>query len=125
MDHSEEDFPAFLARRRQGRQSQVIELFEKTMSWRDESYRQMSEIITSHNKSIDKGYNELIEEVFKLQNQVSVLHKERTVWLKTLEGNNEMVSDLQAEVSVLRKEKIVLLETVKSLNGDRRQVSAK
>ena len=125
MDHSEEDFPAFLARRRQGRQSQVIELFEKTMSWRDESYRQMSDIISSHNKSIDKGYNELIEEVFKLKNQVSVLHKERNVWLKTLKGNNDMVSDLQAEVSVLRKEKIVLLETVKSLNGDRRQVSAK
>ena len=131
MDHSEEDFSAFLSRRKKERQSQVRELSEKLLSWRDESHRQISDIISSHNTSIDKGYNDLVEEVFNLQNQVSVLQKEQNVLLDIIKNsklNNDFaqeVKDLKAEISNLKKERIVLLDTVHILNGDRRQVDAK
>ena len=99
MDYTEEDFSAksSLIRRKNERQSQVRDMFQEIISWRDESHRHISHIISSHNKGIDKGYNDLVEEVSKLQNQISVLRKERTVFL----------------------------ETIDSLNGDLRQMSAK
>ena len=78
-------------------QSQVMDLIEKFSSWRDESHRQMSNIISSHSRSISKGFNVIVQEV----------------------------SDLQTEISALRKERNVLLETINNLNGDIRQMSTK
>ena len=78
-------------------QSQVKDLIEKLSSWRDESHRQMSDIISSHSGSINKGFNDLSEEF----------------------------SDLKANVFILRKERNVLLETINNLNGEIRQMSAR
>ena len=77
--------------------NQVKELIQKLSSWRDESHRQMSNIVSSQSISIDKGFNDLAKEF----------------------------SDLQSQVSLLGKERNVLLETINNLNGEIRQMSAK
>ena len=99
MDHTGEDSPAKInmTKGQKGCQSQVKNLIKKLASWRDESHRQMSDIISSHGGSIDKGFSDLAEEF----------------------------SDMQAHVSVLEKERNVLLETINNLNGEIRQMSAK
>ena len=50
-------------------QSQVTDLINKLYSWRDESHRQMSDIISYHSRSIDEGFNNLFEEFSHLQAQ--------------------------------------------------------
>ena len=78
-------------------QSQVNDLFEKLISWRDESHKEISYIINSYNSHVKMGINNLVNEV----------------------------SDLQDELSVIRKERNVLLETVENLSGEIRHLSAK
>ena len=78
-------------------QSQVRNLIQQLSSWKDESHRQMSNILSSHSRSIKHGFNGLAEEF----------------------------NDLLAQVSVLREERNVLLETVDNLNNEIRQMSAK
>ena len=73
------------------------DLFEKLSSWSEESHGQITKIITSHNSSIRKGIRDLAEEV----------------------------DGLQAELSIIKKERTVLLETVDNLNGEIRQLNAK
>ena len=77
--------------------SHVKDLINNLSSWRDESHRQMSNILSYHTKSIDKGLNDIVQEV----------------------------TDLQTQVAVLRNERKTLLETVNSLNSEIRQLSAK
>ena len=48
-------------------QNQVREFIHKLSSWRDESHKQMSNIISSHTRSIDMGFNGLVEEFNDLQ----------------------------------------------------------
>ena len=78
-------------------QNEVHDLFEKLVSWRDESHKHISGIIDSHNNTLKKGIDNLVKEV----------------------------SNLQDDLSVIRKEKNVLLETVENLNGEIRHLSAK
>ena len=78
-------------------QREVGNLFDKLGSWRDESHKQISDIINFHSSSINKGINDLVKEV----------------------------GDLQAELSVTKKERNVLLDTVENLNGEIRHLSAK
>ena len=128
MDQAKNEFSAFLDWRKNERETEVKHLFEKMLSWRDESYRQISDIVHSNNKSVDKAYNDLLEVVFKLQNQVSDLRKEKSSLIDTIDNstatNSQKIEDLRAEISTLRRERSVLLETVQSLNGDRRQMTA-
>ena len=77
-------------------QSEMKEVFDKLISLREESYRQFSDIIDSHNSSVSKGINDLVNEVY----------------------------DLRAELSLVRKEKSVLIETVDNLNVEIRQLGA-
>ena len=94
MDHS---FKHNMTKGQKDCQRQVKELIKKLDSWRDESHRQVSNIISSHSKNIDNNINELVDEF----------------------------SELQAQVSVLREERNVLLETIKNLNGEIKQMSVK
>merc|ERR1712154_118118 len=71
--------------------------FEKLLSWRNESHKEISCIINSYNSHVKMGINNLVKEV----------------------------SNLQDELTVIRKEKNVLLETVENLNGEIRHLSAK
>ena len=76
---------------------QVRDLIQKLKYWRDESHKNISDIISAHTGYIDIGFKKLAEEF----------------------------EDLEAQVSVLRKEKSVLLETIDNLNNEIRQVGAK
>ena len=58
-------------------QSQVNDLFEKLISWRDESHEKISSIINSHNSTVKKGINDLVKEVSNLQDELSVIRMER------------------------------------------------
>lgn len=73
------------------------DVFEKLISFSEESHRQFSDIIECYGSNLSKGIDELIEEV----------------------------SDLRAELSLVRQEKTVLIETVGNLNGEIRQLSGK
>ena len=83
--------------KREQTQSEIKEVFDKLSSWREQSHNEFSEIMNAHSSSISKGINDLVEEV----------------------------CDLRVELSVLKKEKSVLIETVDNLNGEIRQLSAK
>ena len=78
-------------------QSQLKDIINNLSSWRHESHRQMSNIISSHSRTVDEGINDIFLEV----------------------------RDLQAQVTVLIKEKEALLETVNILNNEIRQMSVK
>ena len=78
-------------------QNQVRDMIQTLNSWRDESHAQMSNIISSYTKSIDLGFNGLVEEF----------------------------NDLHAQNDILRNERNLLLETVDNLNNEIRQMSAK
>ena len=78
-------------------QIDVGDMFGKLMEWRSESNRQFMDILDSHRSSISKGMNNLVEEIF----------------------------ELRGELSVIRKEKAILLEAVDDMKSERRQMSAK
>ena len=78
-------------------QSEAKELFDELNSWKEESNRQMSKIISSHKSNINDGVKDLVEKV----------------------------AGLEEDLSVLKKEKTVLLDTVNNLNGEIRQFNAK
>ena len=86
MDQTKNEFSAFLDWRKNERETEVKHIFEKILAWRDESYRQISDIFHSNNKSVDKAYNDLLEVVFKLQNQVSDLRKEKSSLIDTIDN---------------------------------------
>ena len=86
-----------MSKTHRGYQSEIGDLFSKLNLWMEESLRQFSSIIDSHKKSISEGVNDLVEEVDKLQTELSAIKKENTV----------------------------LIETVSSLNGEIRRHSAK
>ena len=65
-------------------QSEVNNLFKKFRYLRDEIQKQFSSVINSHSESINKGINELVEEVDQLKAHVSVITNEVNVLLDTL-----------------------------------------
>ena len=77
--------------------SEVRIVFEKLALFREESHRQIFDIINSHNNSVNKGTNDLVSEV----------------------------TDLQDELSVIKKEQHGLLEIIDNLNGEIRQLNEK
>ena len=56
---------------------QVMDLFQKLASWKEESQRQFSNIINFHSTSITNGISGLVGEFFDLKAQLSVTTKER------------------------------------------------
>ena len=77
------------------------DLLEKLNSWRDESHRQISSIITSHSGNINNGIKGLVEEVCDLKSEVSVLRKERTVLLETVDNLNGEIRHLNDKLQLL------------------------
>ena len=75
-------------------QSEVRHLLEKLSSWREESNRQFSNIIDSHTQNIDKGVNDLAEEVCDLRTKLTIITKERNDLLENvgkLSGENRQL----------------------------------
>ena len=79
-------------------QSQVTKLIDKLYSWRDESHRQMSEILDYHRKGIDESFNNLFEEFSHLHGQVSTLREERGKLLMSVDSLNKDIGKLNAKV---------------------------
>ena len=80
--------------------SQVRGLIQKLSSWRDESHRQMSNILSSHIRSIDVGFNGLVEEFSDMQAQVLVLRKERNGLLETVDNLNNEIMQMGAKLTL-------------------------
>ena len=75
-------------------QSEVRHLLEKLSSWREESNRQFSNIIDSHTQNINKGVNDLAEEVCDLRTKLAIITKERNDLLENvgkLSGENRQL----------------------------------
>ena len=58
-------------------QGEVMDLFQKLASWKEESQRQFSNIMNFHSTSITNGISGLVGEFFDLKAQLSVTTKER------------------------------------------------
>ena len=56
--------------------SEAMELLNKFTQWRENSRRQLIDIIDSYNESIDEGFNDLVKEVSDLHTKVSVIKDE-------------------------------------------------
>ena len=78
-------------------QNEIYDLFEKLISWRDESHKEISSIINSHNSTVKKGINDLVKEVNNLQDELSVIRKERHVLLETVENLNGEIRHLSTK----------------------------
>merc|ERR1711884_338462 len=79
-------------------QSQLNDLFEKLVSWRDESHKEISYIINSYNSHVKLGIKNLVNEVSNLQDELSVIRKERNVLLETVENLNGEIGHLSAKI---------------------------
>ena len=97
MDHS---FKGDMTKGQNECQKQVGELIEKLASWRDESHRQMINILNSHSSNIDKGFNDIAVEFSELQAQVSVLRNERNVLLETIENLNGEIKQMSVQATL-------------------------
>ena len=87
--------------------SDVRAVFEKLNLWKNESQRQLSDIIDTQNNSITEGINELVKRVSTLEGELSDVTQERTVLQQT-------VANLNGEISVLNEkltEATTLLES--------------
>ena len=106
MDHPRKDSSAKInmSKCQEECQSQVRDLIQKLSSWRDDSHRQMSNIISSHSRGIDKGFNGLVEEFSDLHAQVSVLRKERNVLLETIDNLNNEIRQMGAQLPIAEPE---------------------
>ena len=80
-------------------QSEVRVLFEKLTSLREESHRQFSDIINSHGGSISDGINDLFAEVSNLQDELSVVRKERNVLLETVDNLKGEIRQLHSKLT--------------------------
>ena len=100
-------------------------MFSKFRSFREDTQRQFSSFINAHSERINKGLNDLVDEVCQLQNQVSSITNEKNVLQTRIAMiTNEKVV-LQTQMSIITNEKDVLLETVANLNAEIRQMNAK
>ena len=65
-------------------QREVRDLFSKLNSWMEESQSQFSSLITSNNGIITKGVDDLVQEVRKLQEELSIVKKEKNILIGTV-----------------------------------------
>ena len=83
------------------RQEEAKDLFEKLISWKEESHRQISSTINSLSSNIDIGFQDLVEEVCGIQSELLVLRKERTVLLDTVGNLNSEIRQLNSKLRPL------------------------
>lgn len=91
------------------KESQVMGFIWRLTLWKDESKRQMSNIISIHSESIDKSFNELVEEFRNIEGHVSELKKERKVLLDTINNLNTEIKNMTSKSTQVEP---VVLETV-------------
>ena len=95
-------WPKLKQMRKMDCQSKAKKFFEELASWKEESHKQISNIINSHSGNINDGINALVEEVGGLQTELSVLRKERTVLLDTVDNLNGEMRRANAKLQLLQ-----------------------
>merc|ERR1712117_798263 len=88
-------------------QSKVGNFFEQLSSRRDESYKQISDIINSHNHAIKEGISNLVKKVSDLQDELSIMRNERNILLETVENLNGEIRHLNAKMSITPSEDLI------------------
>ena len=83
-------------------QSEVKHLLEKLISWREESNRQFSDIIDSHTSNINKGINDLAEEVCDLRAKLYIITKERNDLLENVDKLSSENKQLRGAIHVVQ-----------------------
>ena len=82
--------------------SRAKDFFNELGSWRDESQKQFSNIIESHNANIIEGISHLVAEVGGLQSQLSMTTKERNVLIETVKNLNDEIRQLKSITTKLQ-----------------------
>ena len=82
--------------------TEVRDLLEKLRSWREESNRQLSNIIDSHTNSISKGINDLAEEICDLQSKLSVTTQEKNNLLENVDKLSSENRQLKAVIRIVQ-----------------------
>ena len=82
--------------------SRAKAFFDELGSWRDESQKQFSNIIESHNANIIEGISHLVAEVGGLQSQLSMTTKERNVLIETVKNLNDEIRQLKSITTKLQ-----------------------
>ena len=88
-------------------QNRVSNFFEQLVSRRDESHKQISDIINSHDSAIKDGISNLMKKVSNLQDELSIIRKERNVLLETVENLNGEIRHLNDKIPVTPPEDII------------------
>ena len=88
-------------------QSKVCYFFEQLVSTRDESHKQISDIIKYHDSAIKEGINNLVKKVSDLQDELSIIRKERNVLLETVENLNGEIRHLNDKIAITAPEDII------------------
>ena len=83
-------------------QSEVKYLLEKLSSWKEEINEQLSNIIDSHASNINKGINDMAEEVCDLRSKHSVITKERDDLLKKVAKLSSENTQLRAAINIIQ-----------------------
>ena len=78
-------------------QSEVRDLFKKLTSFKEESQRQLSDIINGCTYNISEGIKNLVEEVCDLKTQLSLTAKERDDLLETVDKLNGEIRHMSDE----------------------------
>ena len=79
-------------------QSKVGHFFDQLASRRDESYKQISDIINSHDSTIKEGISNLVKKVSNLQDELSIMRNERNVLLETVDHLNNEIRQFNEQV---------------------------
>ena len=74
------------------------DFLSKLSSWKEESHRQLSNIINCHSSNISDGIKDLAEEVCSLQSEVSLIRKEKSVLLETVDNLNGEIKQLNCKI---------------------------
>ena len=77
---------------------EVNDIFEKLASWKEESLTQWSKVIHLHHESVNKGIDDLVEEVDRLKAQLSASTKERNNLIETVKILSDEISTLNSKL---------------------------
>ena len=78
-------------------QTEAKGFFEELISWKEESYAQISNIIDSHNNNVTSGIKDLEDEICGLQTELLSLREERAVLLKTVDYLHSEIRELKTK----------------------------
>ena len=77
------------------------DLFAKLSSLREESYRQFTDLMNCHSSNIRDGIRDLTEKVYSLQSELSVMRKEKSALLETVDDLNREIRQLHIKSQCL------------------------